>query len=482
MNSSPLVEYVQSPDFDQEKAKCLAAMISSLGVGAKIGVREMKSALNLFRPGNSAAHYGEKEIVQAERAFQGLSKLGLSVVCHPGVKIRSIDPVRFAPNLQEFVSEGNAIRDLGPISSCAKIQYIRVVRNQGRLALTDIGELKQLEALDLQDTRVKGFHGLDQLPLLKVLCISAEDANHFRKLNRLSKLEMLKFNVEKLDSFVGFPLCPRLKSIASVRLNSLRGIERFTTLLNLDGIFGNFEDLEPLASLQLLTHVRIGQSKITTLKPLSGLTELRQIIVFTDASTLDCSIAKNLPKLCEIRCGVGGKEDYVRLISEDVEAKWDNEFGSDFEHHLAPQKFRTVADTEFDALVPFAGPLTETMVPNPMMLYSELQWMMYRVSRVLDAMSKVKGQDFFPEGWQGGRMVVVKIDLGNFRASLRSIIEALRDLLLRSRNSWTLLIQEDDDAWRFWLDRNVLTLERSSSARVLRLYETDDDGLSLPQA
>lgn len=97
-------------------------------------------------------------------------------------------------------------------------------------------------------------------------------------------------------------------------------------------------------------------------------------------------------------------------------------------------------------------------------------------------MTKVKGQDFFPEGWQGGRMVVVKIDLGNFRASLGSIIEALRDLLLRSRNSWTVLIQENDDAWRFWLHRDVLTLERSSSARVLRLYDADDDGLSLPEA
>jgi Leucine-rich repeat (LRR) protein len=482
MNSSPLVEYVQSPDFDQEKAKCLAAMISSLGVGAKIGVREMKSALNLFRPGNSAAHYGEKEIVRAERAFQGLSKLHLSVVYHPGVKIRSIDPVRFAPGLQEFVSEGNAIRDLGPISSCAKIQYIRVVRNQGRLALTDIGELKQLEALDLQDTRVKGFNGLDQLPLLKVLCISAEDANHFRKLKRLSKLEMLQFNVEKLDSFLGFPLCPCLKSIRSVMLQSLSGIERYTSLVNLDGIFGNVKDLEPLAPLRLLTHVRIGQCQITTLKPLSGLTELRQIIVFTDASTLDWPIAKNLPKLRQIRCGVGGSDENICLSSDGVEHNWDEEFASELELPLESLKIRIVADSKFDALVPFATPLTATMVPNPMMIVSELYWMEHRISRALDAMTKVKGQDFFPEGWQGGRMVVVKIDLGNFRASLRSIMEALRDLLRRSRNSWTVLIQENDDAWRFWLDRDVLTLERSSSARVLRLYDADEDGLPLPQA
>jgi hypothetical protein len=265
--------------------------------------------------------------------------------------LRDIQALRFFPGLEQVSLESSDVSDLSPLAGLLKIKEMAVqeygdIGGHHPLDFSQCGEMPELERLRLALRHAwPDFRALARWPSLRELYYSG----NVIALAEVEALPALQFaqihkwvgNETPLRDLRHFPAMPQIARLKLENTSSLDGIERYSTLLNLE-LGGDFRDLTPLTKLPNLTYLKLTGEFFTDLAPLTQMSKLREI-VFVRERPLDLSILAEAPQLRRVefeRCDIMRTELgalNAALIPEE------NDFLAETPRPLAPLKFYSIS-------------------------------------------------------------------------------------------------------------------------------------------
>lgn len=343
-----------------------------------------------------------KDVTPAEAKLKVLSWLSLQRLGNHKRPVRDLSALRFLPSLTGLVLGNNDISDISPIRHCTNLKRLILWKNPVR-DISALSNCTKIEELTLDETPIEDFSVLESLPNLHELSISVDQIPAFKKLKRLPSLRKLVFGLDTFESFDGFPEMPELRNIGGAHVNRLDGLQRFPKLENLVNLSCDSDTLEPLANSKALTHANISGLRIRSVLPLSGLISLRELLLSTDAPTLDLSPLESIPSLHELTVRCSGKE-LAGLDEFRAKLKpWDIEFRAPAPRHTPSLELEIVDQKTFDVYdteKPYNAPKSET---NEGLLASELDWLDAQLDDVLSVDFEESEDYTIPYKWPVAR-------------------------------------------------------------------------------
>ncbi len=418
-----------------------------------------------YKPNFSADHVGP-----ATDELQSLSWLSFQRLAKDKRPIRDITPLKFLPHLTGLVLSNNEITDLSPIASCSELRRLHLDQNPVR-DISSLAKCKAIEELYLENCPISDFSSLEELSSLRELSISTDQIGAFKRLKRLPHLRKLRLGSGSFESFEGFPEMPELRVILGARVEKLDGLQQFSKLLNLVGLSGKFDSLEPLRNLHGLTHVHFPATRVQSLQPLAGLSSLRDLYIHTNARELDLSPLESLPSLHELSVECRGKEPNGLSKLRASLSPWDVDFRSEkprcipsLELHVVAQKTFDIYDTE----KPFnAGGPDE----NEGLLSSELDWLDDQFEKLLAADFRVEDDYEIPFHWNGARSRTIVLYSDESVAAFPKIVLGIQEILSKAKQDWIIYFQNDGVEPEFivWIypDKVVVADEHAEAVRSL---------------
>ena len=173
--------------------------------------------------------------------------------------VKSLDDLKYFPNLQTLWITSNDIADLTPVSALSRLTFLSVC--YGQVAdVSPLSGLTSLEEVYLYDNSIEDISPLSGLTRLTCLGLGVNSIRDISPLSGLTALEFL-----------------RIHSNAISDITPLSGLTRLEDLV----LAGNeITDLSPLSGLTGLFVLRIGNNRITSLAPISGLTRLEELSLY----------------------------------------------------------------------------------------------------------------------------------------------------------------------------------------------------------
>ncbi len=384
--------------------------------------------------------------------------------------VRDICAIQLLSELSGLVLINNEVTDISALAGCTKLKNLFLRKNPIR-DISVLGSCTSLEELDLGESPIDDFSVLQILPKLRELSLSTDQIAAFRRLDRLPSLRKLKVGLDTLDSFEGFPQMSELRVVISAHVASLRGLESFPKLENLVNLSGEFDSLEPLRNSKNLTHANILASRIDSLKPLAGLSALRDLYLNTEVRELDLSPLELLPALHEVTVKCGGEELPSVGVLRTSLPSWDVEFRASTPRYTPSLDLEIVDQATFDLFdtgKPFNLTDSDT---NEGLLGSELDWLDDQIEEVF-SVDFVKDEDYtIPYKWGGARSrTVVLLSDRAFEAFARLVI-GIQRVLSQAKNDWIIYFQSDevDEEFIVWIypEKIVLAEEYEKCVRGL---------------
>jgi hypothetical protein len=475
MQTATFAEYASSPDLTADEVYTVELLIERVRSNFDPNYwddwserGDARSARD-YQPAFSFDH-----IQPAAAELKDLSWLSFQRLPSTQRPVRDLTALRYLPNISGLVLIDNEVSDLTPLQTCTNLRRLHLERNPIR-NLAPLAGCVNLEELHLGDTPIESFSVLEALPRLRELSIAVDQLPAFRRINCLPALQELKFGLGNFHSFDGFPKLPELRSICGAHVKSLSGLQRFAKLENLVNLFGEFDTLEPLRELKGLTHANILSSRVRSLEPLRGLTELRDLKVIADVVTLDLSPLESLPALHEAAIKCAGQEP---ASLEKLRAKlssWDVEFRSEAPRHTPSLELEVVDQDTFDfydSKQPFNLGDSHT---NRGLLSSELDWLDAQLEKVF-AVSFDKDEDYtIPFQWRGARSRTVVVYSQRAVEAFPRLVLGMQNVLCGSNRDWIIYFQSDGVEPEFivWVyPQKVVTTEKYATV-VRNLIEID---------
>jgi Leucine-rich repeat (LRR) protein len=355
-------------------------------------------------------------------------------------RISTIVPLEGLTNLRSLVLQNNLITDLRPLLGLTQLTYLSISHN--RISdLTPLKSLLSLEELALGGNPVASLRVLEELPNLRELSLSLDQIAKFEECKKLLRLAVLGLDGDqKIPHFKNLPDMPSLKLLRAFAVQTLEGLERFSTLETLRLSCGTYSDLTPLQSLKALTHLELITSRPFAIEPLAKLHALRSLVIHCPrVENLD-AIA-NLPVLAKLDLGKS-ECDRQRLeaIQKDF-GSWDKEFKTE-KARTEPSLYLEVVDQEtFDYYDSKASYGVQPNQLNDGMLNSERDWLVNEIREAI-SLDFSEDTDFVLPHTTGTQRTerLILYSLETYE-SFRDIALAVQRILCQARNDWIIWCQ-----------------------------------------
>ena len=365
--------------------------------------------------------------------------------------LRDLTALSFFPALENISISSVDVSDLSPLGSLPKLKGFTLMESPdlsgaGRF---DFGQLGEKPALDHLRISLRqpwpDLSALARWPVIRELYYSGN-------LLALSEVETLPAAVvvqaqkwiqasTPLRDLKAFPSMPKVKRLDLEPTFSLRGIERYPTVVNLE-LGGDFADLAPLEAMENVTYLKLTSEHFTDLTPLTRLPKLRELVLVRERP-IDLSPLTDAPQLRRIdfqRCAtmrtelaalnaglLPEAEDFLaktprplgplkfQLISKD------NESGKNFQNRRY-QELTEIRDSYYDGDAALERAEARSFLS---ILFAELNRLLGRRWGIVNVEQATKA----------GR---THLDFKRYRDTvrIREIIQLLRELSARSRFPW----------------------------------------------
>ncbi len=368
---------------------------------------------------------------QAERAQTGLPELKKLDGAYDDREVRDVSFLRFCPGLEELHLKNTAARDWSALGELKEMKTLWLT-DQVVQDLRCIGSLTKLETLRLylhcpwpdlsgwdrlENLREFHFHG-NPLALQAIGSLPA--------VRKASIDHWLKYTVP-VRSLHNLPDMPALTWLHLINTWQLAGIERYPLLINAE-IYGYFDDLQPLAMMQNLTHLLLSGGEYETLAPIARMGNLHRLTVRNEQPH-DYSVLCDMPRLHEVQvelCPASRME--VGSLNAGL-SPWSDLFGVEPPRALPP--LRLISDKTEDPTCEardFGG--------DEEMHKSEARWFAREINHRL---TRLLGK-----GWghvhvrfaHGGGHENISISRPEDIDQLHDIVETLRGLIASCRHLW----------------------------------------------
>ncbi|HLP09181.1 MAG TPA: hypothetical protein VK178_13535 [Opitutaceae bacterium] len=367
--------------------------------------------------------------------------------------VRDLSLLRFLPQLTavNLTLEGTALAALATLPRLA-----RLTLKTGALAdFSALGSLATLEWLSLTVACPwpTGFGALSKLSQLREVTFGGnllvwQEVVALPAVRSLVLAPAFAANTP-LPSLRVFPAAPELQTLTIGAVAELRGVQRFADLRELD-LAGPFTDLHPLAALQHVRKLRLAGEQFLDLAPLARMRQLHSLELNRERG-LAVDVLLDAPSLREVsapRCKVLTKE----LGDLNAALGWVDKdlFVRENPRPLAPLRLLACEyqRDDYASLPPAAAPPTEGVEDratvfgeDPAPPRREQLWMKTQLHSAVSAVLR--------QGWghvnvyPTSAMVVLRRPCDMARLPL--VVQAVREVLARSRFAWACLFDYDPD-------------------------------------
>ncbi|MDQ8186136.1 leucine-rich repeat domain-containing protein [Pelagicoccus sp. SDUM812002] len=190
-------------------------------------------------------------------------------------KIKSLEGLEYASNLEQLELMGHSITDLDPVSFLSNLTKLRISNNPP-FAPNPITSLTSLRSLTIENCGLTSLQFAAGLAELEQLTLSQNEIISLSPLEDLTKLTMLQVSNNRITSLNPLKDLPNL-SLLEVRDNSVTDItplSNVTSLETLDLSSNPLTTIDALGTLTQLENLTINNVTRLDLVPISNLTNL----------------------------------------------------------------------------------------------------------------------------------------------------------------------------------------------------------------
>lgn len=355
--------------------------------------------------------------------------------------VRDITALRYLPALTGLVLTGNEVKDLSPLENCKQLETLYLHSNQIR-SIKPLENCENLKHLVLDENPITDLSPLESMESLEIIELSADQVPTFQKLARLPNVQQLEFDLDTFHSFAGLPEMPKLRVIRGAHVESLTGLEAFTSLENIENLSGPIDSLEPLQNLKNLTHFNFYGTNISDLSPLAELHQLRSVYLKTN-HYLELAPLTSLPMLRDVSVMIDQAEHPDQSSLQKRLQSWDIDFLSEVQRSVPSLKIEVVNQATFDFYDGHKGYGISNAPINSGLLSSELDWLDDKLEHFL-SQDLLDGDDYeIPFKWPGARSRTVVIYSKKSAKKLPYIVTGIQQILSHAKNDWIIYFQSD---------------------------------------
>lgn len=388
--------------------------------------------------------------------------------------VRDLKAFRYLPCLTGLVLINNEVTDLAPLRECTRLRRLHLSCNPIR-DLSPLVGCRELSWLELTQTAVQDLSVLEQLSELDELTISGAQIPAFKQLAHLAQLRRLSIGGE-FDSFIGFPAMPKLRVIIGAKVESLEGLEQFTSLENLVNFGGEFDSLEPLKGLRKLTHFNAWGTRVASMAPLTDLVALRDLRLDTKARNIDLEPLGGLPALHDLSVKCDEREPAsLANVRADL-TSWDVEFLADKPRFTPSLTVEVVVEATFEHFNTEVSYGVKENEFNESLLSSELGWLEGRLDEVLSARFKADEDYKIPYRAAKSRSLTVVLLSKRAIKAFPVLVLGMQEVLSTARNDFIVYFQSDlmkpcKDDFIVWVYPDKIQVTEKYAATVQRLIK-----------
>ncbi|MEW4566153.1 leucine-rich repeat domain-containing protein [Bremerella sp. JC770] len=438
-----LLEYADSGTLDPGAQSTIECLLSSV---AWLLEQEDREAIEAIHARNQSDEPMTKlDLGLLGRAFPWISQMKRLNLSRSSPKLQSLEPIRHLPNLKSLNVSNNAIQDLSPLSSLNNLKVLDVSGNPLQ-SLESLANLRALTELAIDDVPVRDLSPIEQLSNLEELTLGISIIDTFCKCQQLPSLKYLNiqamFGSGSVESFRQFPSMPKLLEIVGLNVDSLEGLERFPSIVNLTNIEGDFDDLTPLADLPYLTHFNALRCRCSGPEVLTRLSSLRDISIASDQIT-NVDALVELSRVCEVCINGSYVSDSQYPANESIGESWDKEFLGMQPISTPRLELRIVTQNEFERFDGNESYGIEDWDGNRRMISSEVDWLDNKIGIGLSDFLD-NGEDYYlPTQVKYARSTTVVLYSEKAVTVLERVVHEIQRVLCGAKNPWIVYLQSD---------------------------------------
>lgn len=276
---------------------------------------EVDERSTLIDPQLSSCVANNLDVSEAEITASDMEKV-TNLSC-PNQKIKSIDGIQYATNLEELDLSNNQISDISPLSDLTTLKTLSLSTNE-ITSISPLTNLVNLNYLNLNNNQIDSLEAISNIKELTWLEFNNNNLQNISAIANLNKLEHLEFSNNQVSDISALKSLSNLKTLRmnsnqitdiSVLLNlstitilemnnnqikSLNGLENLADLNILFATDNQIKSVEALANNQRLSNLKLDNNRISSLTGLEGATKLQRL-------TADNNKISDISQLKELR-------------------------------------------------------------------------------------------------------------------------------------------------------------------------------------
>lgn len=230
--------------------------------------------------------------------FRSLKKLSLY-----GNKVADISPLGDLTKLTSLNLSRNKISDIQSVQRLTGLTVLRVDANQIS-DITPVQNLTSLTTLGCWDNQIEDISSLKKLTKLKNLVLSRNKITSIDVVKNFKDLQFLFITDNKVQDISPIADLTKLKSLTlnNNPIDNFQPIKNLSNLayLNLSDTTFSDKDMSLITGKTSLTHLRLGNTKITKLDGIEKLAQLQKLYINDNKVITDFSKLNGLNKLTEL--------------------------------------------------------------------------------------------------------------------------------------------------------------------------------------
>src|ERR1051326_976443 len=370
--------------------------------------------------------------------------------------VRDLHALTFFPMLKDISLSGSDVVDLSPLFSHMHIERFSIgeygdFNVHDSLDFTQCGEMPKLSHLHLSlRTPWPNLRAIANWPALIDIKFNGniQTFEEFKELPAARFVSLTNWPGENVPirDLKTFPRCPQIKQLTVHKTVSLKGIERYPSVVNLE-VAGIFRDLTPLAALTNVTALTLTGEHFKDLAPLARMPRLREVHIVRER-VIDLAPLADAPQLRRVtmdRCLLM-RTELAALNAGLIPEAFD--FHAETPRQLGPLKFFLISKENkagsdfFNARAAAAHEVREDF-------YSGDAAFAKAESRIFTAILQTRLDALLGKGWGLIHDPPHFIDLKRFADTirLREVVQVLREESARLRFPWstTLIVEPHGD-------------------------------------
>ncbi|HVD98036.1 MAG TPA: DUF4153 domain-containing protein [Cytophagaceae bacterium] len=268
----------------------------------------------------------DKQTLETLPMLPGLTELELRNINLEGQDEKLICAISDLKNLKSLTLSSNNLQNLYMIPN----ELFTIRKNTEGLAAVLSKLPASVNYLDVSYNKITSLHGIETMPHLDSLDISSNELTDISSIEKCTSLEMLLLSRNRINSVEALHSLSKLKSLSldNNNIQNVNALKSLTALNYLNLSANQISDTGPLAKLTNLTYLNLsGNENLTTLTPLEGLTNLKELDI-TNCNIPDLSPLYKLGKLEKLYCTLLDQAQ-LKALQQRLPGLKINDFGYD---------------------------------------------------------------------------------------------------------------------------------------------------------